>query len=150
MKKISFLILAVFVMVTCMSNVKSNSTREKTLEKNIQDIPIGYNNLFLRGEIVKKENFEDGDNSDCSDWILDREQLKNILQSMEKVDATEWYAACQNYPCWYEGVLLNKTSEYEIIINAASYIIISNEKETLHFVLDKKSKLFLIPCYTEG
>lgn len=125
---------------------------QKTIEVSDtkDEIDIGYQNLKLTGILERKidKNSKEAEllNSGCTSWEFKKSNLEGLLGTMRKVEPVEWNAVCYTFPCYYEGKVANEKKEYTIIINAASYVILTNEKETLHFILEKKSNLFLTPC----
>jgi len=155
-----FNLLFVIAIVGCNYQHSNNKTAYTTPDETetilvegeifaIQDMEIGYDNLKLISELEKKtKSVSDKEmtNTGCKDWIFDKENLKEILTYFKKVEAVEWNAICYNYPCYYEGKVSNGEKEYTIIINAASYIQLVNEEESLYFVQTDESKIFLIPC----
>lgn len=116
----------------------------------LEGIPIGYQDLEIKAELIKgldeKLVLEELQKTGCESWEISLISLKNILKKMRKVEATEWYAVCYNYPCWYESKVSNDKVEYDFHVNAASYITLSNENETLHFILEEPSEIFLTAC----
>ncbi len=116
---------------------------------NQKDIYIGYQGLKLSGELEKGYNYNVEKNKVirlCESWTFNKKSLKEILRKMRKVDAYEWYTLCYDYPCWYSGIVLNSQNKYEISVYAGGYIILSNKNETLHFILEKESDLFIEVC----
>ncbi len=129
-----------------------NSTKENELIKNQhkKEILIGYKNFKLitsLNKIIKTRSEYDNELiEDCKNWILSESSLSNLLKKMRKVEGHQWYSMCYDYPCYYEGKVSNGKTEYEITISSASYIQLNNENETLIFVLEEESDLFLAAC----
>lgn len=152
MMNMLFIIIFSFFSIGCSnSGKKTNSLEvESPPVSQTQEIFIGYLDLKLNGTLKKEFKSESNNGNDiiveCERWTLGDTSISNILKGMRKVDATEWYALCYNYPCWYEGNVSNGNVKYQMTINAASYVTLSNDKETLHFILEKKSNLFIVAC----
>jgi hypothetical protein len=72
--------------------------------------------------------------------------VKDLLKNMEKVLSNDWYASCTIYPCWYEGNIGNGKEDYEVLINAGGYVILTNSSKTLHFINREKTNIFLQGC----
>ena len=141
--------LIIVLTITCLSSNKSKEEVVENKSKSItnQKVSIGYLNLVITDELIRRfKTRKDGNKMGCDDWELTTIDLKNILKNMTKVESTEWYAKCYNLPCWYETTVSNGKVKYEMVISAGSYISLSNKKETLLFIMDNKSKLFLEPC----
>lgn len=145
----------IFILALGCKNLQTNNLNsvEQTLsvkESTAFDVQIGYRNLYLTSPIEKKIDSQKTVNEDiwlnCKGWTLTSESIRNLLYDMRIVEATEWYALCYQYPVWYEGIVKNDHSEFRIIINAASFVILTNNDETLHFILERESKLFLAAC----
>ena len=72
--------------------------------------------------------------------------LEGVISNMRLVDATEWYARCYQYPCYYSGEVSNGTEAYSMVVSPGSYITLSNELESIHFIQENISELFINPC----
>lgn len=144
-----------FFLLGCAYSSKSNNDTSKNIkqEKYVIDqqdsTEIGYLDYKLIGTLKKvyqdqdryKEYFEK-----CTDWVFEDESIFNLLKKMRKVDATEAYARCYQYPCWYEGKVSNGSVDFEIVIYAGASVTLVNEDKTLHFIMEKKSDLFVDVC----
>ncbi|MEM6765109.1 MAG: hypothetical protein AAF655_09290 [Bacteroidota bacterium] len=123
------------------NQLKANGKRE---------IPIGYQDLRvispLERYIDQKAPQKVLEETGCLSWEPAPEDFHSLLESVQEVSPTEWYAKCYQYPCGYKGRVGNVLVEYEFMLNAASYLILSNEEETVHFILEEKSDLFLQSC----
>lgn len=143
---INIVVIGLMSFLTITSCVQENA---QTTVK-IEEIPIGYKNLKLAGQLTKHiktgTNLRDLEESGCVDWKFHRSSAKDILASMKLADAENLYAKCYFLPCWFEGTVKNEELEYRLIIGATSHITLDNEKETLHFILESNSNLFLLPC----
>ena len=157
------IILMVFFTNSCNSNIEQLEKPKSDSEQQVviasvsrdsivtgEDIYIGYLDFKLIGDISKKVEKESSQaelkSIGCSTWVLKKEDLKDILLKMRRVDAVEWNAICYTFPCWYTGKVSNGEKEFVITINSASHIILSNNNESIYFVNDKKNNLFLCPC----
>ena len=133
----------------CSNSYSIKGTSKKIMEYQ-PNISIGYLDLKLMEPLVKEMNVDFNADSvaiqECQNWLLTDESVSNIITGMRKVDANEWYSLCYNYPCWYSAKVSNGKDEYQMNINAASYLTLKNDKETLIFILEKKSELFAIAC----
>jgi hypothetical protein len=133
------------------NHATKNAHLKNAVEKsgNEKEIPIGYKTLKLIGGLKRACKYEEASNELAkivTKWAFSDSLAHNLLQKMRKVESNEWYASCTIYPCWYEGVVKDQDTQYEIIINAGGYVILTNESETLHFVLIEKSDLFIGIC----
>lgn len=149
------LIIVLITLIGCSNKMQSSDiTNEKpiTSARLLQDsasINIGFDFKLVGSikKVGKSSKQEEGNtNVGCKTWILEKESLHDILVEMEKVEANEWYTLCYQYSCWYEGVVIKDNQEYSISISPGSYIIISREDETIHFILGEPSGLFLSAC----
>ncbi|QTY26826.1 hypothetical protein [Flavobacterium sp. CS20] len=105
------------------SNNNANKNTEQKREISVQQdsTEIGYLDYKLIGTLKKvnqdqeryKEYFEK-----CTDWDFNEKSIFNLLKKMRKVEATEAYARCYQYSCWYEGKVSNEDADYEIAIYA--------------------------------
>ncbi len=131
------------IFLTCESFGQDTSSPPSSFPK-----PLGLGGLMLFGPIEKKmrETELPGDRILCENWKLSEHEISKLLQSMELVTPEDWYSSCYMYPCYYKGTLTDGNSEYKMIINAASHIMISNEKETFRYINRKKSDHFIVPC----
>lgn len=138
------------VITSCGSRQNENLQYLKSQETENEGIPLGYLGLKINKEL--RRGFKQGADPEefseigCDSWELPLSSMRNILRDMRRVEGEEWYALCYNYPCWYKGRASNGKLEYDFYVNAASYIILSNEDETLHFILEKPSEIFLTAC----
>ena len=138
--KILILVLALAGCTISSSNQAMNEQSQKIIDTDIE-IPIGYQGLYLTANLNRE-----GDDKDCNDWTFAENSLKNLLKELEKVSITEAYSRCYQYKCAYYGKVASPKKAYEIAIHAGGYIILSNEKETLHFIMTKESDLFVSVC----
>lgn len=153
MKKKVMLMNILFSIYIALLSFGCSSSAEKKSESEYQqakEISVGYDNLKLIGELEKACKSESNVNkdlfADASKWSFSVESASNLIKRMRKVEANEWYALCTLYPCWYEGKVSNGEIEYEILINAGGYVTLTNKDETLHFIFEKKSNLFIAAC----
>src|SRR5690554_323580 len=145
---IYFLLMLNFF-INCVNSQENTNEVKLNMPDQEQHIEIGYLDFKLVGQLIKankdkeqyKSNFER-----CANWTFKSESALNILKKMRKVEATEAYAKCYQYPCWYEGKVSNGKVDYEITIYAGAYITLSNENEILHFIMEKKLDLFVDAC----
>lgn len=146
---IFFLLILNFSFTNCINTYKDTNEVKTYFPDQEQQIEIGYLDFKLVGSLIKvnkdkeryKSHFEQ-----CTNWTFKSESALNILKKMRKVEATEAYANCYQYPCWYEGKVSNGEVDFEITIYAGAYITLSNESEILHFIMEKKSDLFVDAC----
>ena len=119
---------------------------DATLKAERQD--IGFKNLVLVGDLRKETR--EGDSTyvgeQCKQWTFDKRDLSGLLKKMKKVNSSEWYTLCYNFPCWYTGTVQNAHEKFKIEINSGSYIILSNRNTTYHFIMLEKNPLFLESC----
>ena len=138
--KILILVFFIAGCTTSSSNQAMNDQSQSTI-KSDKGIPIGYHNLYLK-ESLKREVKD----NNCAEWFFPESTLRNLLKSFEEVSGMESYQRCYQYKCWYTGKVSNQKEDYEITVHAGGYIILSNEKETLHFIMTKESDLFVSVC----
>jgi hypothetical protein len=140
------LILALIACSSKQTEIVQNSSKDEKAAP--VEVRLGYNNLKLVGHITKnvQATYEERERVGCNDWNLEEKDLENILENMRQVESVEWNYLCYNYPCYYIGKAQNNESEYEIEINAASYIILRNGNEVLYFISENLLKYFLISC----
>ena len=131
----------------CTSENHSNEVIDENISQ-VKEITLGYNNLKFISELKKAcKPYSDNDLfENANNWSFSIESVSNLLKHMRKVESNEWYALCTIYPCWYEGKVANEKVNYEILINAGGFVILTNEDETLHFILEDKSSLFIAVC----
>jgi len=124
-------------------------TKDCTQKK---DVLIGYENLKLISPLTRVNRIDEEPEhqrkffTECYDWSFKEEYAYKILENMRQVEGSYAYHICQYYPCWYTGKVSNGIVEFEITIYAHSSITLSNEKETLFFILEEESDLFIVPC----
>ena len=127
-------------------NIEDNILRKE------ENISIGYKDFILISPLTKvnriKEEREERQIffTECNDWHLDKVSANNIIQGMEKVEGSLAWRLCYYYPCWYNGTVSNGKKSYEITIYAHSAVTLTNDEETLFFILKEKSDLFIVPC----
>jgi hypothetical protein len=82
----------------------------------------------------------------CSEWDYAPERFAADLGSMRRVDAQEWYRACYQYACSYQGEveLQGRTSRAEV--SAGGWISLTHGGQTQYFVSDHKRPGFLAGC----
>lgn len=137
---------------SCLSHSQDKFKNKQNQNSNMDSsiIEIGYKDLMLIGGIEKK--YQSGLTEDkinqcgCNNWELLNVDIEGILDKMKIVKQDIWASLCYYYPCYYTGTVKNDSSSYEITINAASSIILSNEHDTIYFIEEDKNKNFLIPC----
>lgn len=148
LNKFSILLLSAVGLLGCFSS--SPTVDLSQANENLAGIPIGYQDLRLKGELSKayrsQESLETLTDMGCDAWTLNDSSLLNILSNMEPVSSEALYALCDQYPCWYQGTVSKGKAEYEIRINAASYIILRQQEEELYFVLKTHEDSFLQAC----
>ena len=145
-------------MLGCTYNAKSSNNTNKNTEQKKEIVvqvvqqdstEIGYLDYKLIGTLKKvnqdQERYEEYFEK-CTDWVFKEKSIFNLLKKMRKVEATEAYARCYQYPCWYEGKVSNGDADYEIAIYAGAFVTLSNNDETLHFIMEEKSDLFVDFC----
>lgn len=146
----SFIILGVFIGIcNCSSrNLGSESQKYQEQPNKAIEIDLGYKNLKLKGPLKRETygNEVEREEIGCFEWTLEERDLRNILKRMNKVEPVEWNSLCYSYPCFYKGRVGNDRYEYEIEVNAASYIILKSADETLYFISENFLKNFLVPC----
>lgn len=144
------LIYIAFSSLGCSSSIENHSNEVIKNNSQVNEIMIGYDDLKLNGELKKACKAESSSDKDlfeeANKWTFTAESTFNLIKEMRKVEANEWYALCTLYPCWYEGIVSNGKTKYEILINAGGYVTLTNKDETLHFILEKKSNLFVAVC----
>jgi len=84
--------------------------------------------------------------SGCESWEFKESSLQGLLKKMKKVEPVEWNSLCYDFPCYYEGKVKNEEREYTITINAASFVKLYNDDETIIFIETEATSLFLTPC----
>ncbi len=141
----------------CVISLSCESANRKTNDNDTliikKDIYIGYLDFKLIGNLtrINKIDMEPEHQRkhflECNKWFFDEESAHNLLSSMKEVDGTYAYHICQYFPCWYVGKVSNDTIVYEITIYAHSAITLSNKNETLFFIMEEESELFIAPCY---
>lgn len=112
----------------------------------VEPVHIGYDSLRLVSCLVNTYGSDISKIDTCISWDFPDSAAQDLLAKMEKVNSTEWYATCYQFPCYYTGKVSNGKSKYDISIHSGSYVILNNEKETLHFILREESPIFLGPC----
>lgn len=136
----------VFIILSC----KSESTgRNEVVQE--RPIYIGYMDYYISGGLEKKYMNDGTTNTElaeigCNDWVLNEDQLIDILKKFKLVGSEEWNQSCYTYPCYYKGVVKNEGGEYTMIINSASYVNLYSKQESLYFILEDKNSDFLTPC----
>ncbi len=113
-------------------------------------VDIGYEDLHLISPLERRcrEDSTEAElkNTGCETWSFTEKDLKGMLKTMKKVEPVEWNAVCYNYPCFYIGKVANEKKEYNITINAASFVELASDDEVLYFILQQESENFLTPC----
>ena len=147
-----FIIQIVFIslfFISCKENKKPKDTFTSIEQEN-----KNYN-LKVLGELKKKylESYSNEDYiaSGCSEWEITKNQVEKVFLKMEKHNNNEipYIKICYFLPChYYEGEVLYNNKKYHIKISAASYIILTNEKEEepIVFILKEENDNFLIAC----
>lgn len=129
----------------------ATNIEDKRLRKE-EKIYIGHKDFLLISPITKENRIKDEREerqkffTECNDWHLEKESVTNIIEAMERVEGALAWKLCYYYPCWYTGTVSNTKESYEITIYAHSAVTLSNDEETLFFILKEKSELFLVPC----
>lgn len=145
---ISFTIYAIF----CFS---CKQKKDATTHNGITIKDKESNKIKILGELEKRfptsYNQADYDSSGCFDWTITKNQVEKVFSDMKLHDNSiiSYLKICYYLPChYYVGEAMYKGEKYSIKINAASYIVLSNEskKNPLFFILEKDSKYFLMAC----
>ena len=106
---------------------------------------IGYQELYVvaeQGKTITKHGVEA-----CQHWSLATTDLAGVLEAMEHVSGTVWYSRCYQLGCYYSFTVANAAgARYQMDVYAGSYVILSNDDETLHFIDKEPNRLFLEAC----
>lgn len=151
---IGLILTFIVLTLSCKNNQTDNNNtkdtiaifdKEPTIIQDSSNIYIGYKDLKLLNNLKKeiKGTLED---SLCNAWSFEKSALKGILKTMKKVSGQEAYKLCYQYPCWYKGIVSNDILEYRITIYGGGYITLYNKAETLHFITENESNLFITIC----
>lgn len=153
MKK--FIVLFFLISITNQSCIFTRKDGSVSKDSYQQGVLIGYENFRLIGSLVKEEEIDKepeekrGLYNECFDWTFEESSVFNILSKMKQVDASYAYHVCQYFPCWYKGIVSNGSSDYGITIYAHGAITLEKEEETIFFIMEQESDLFIVPCSNE-
>ena len=134
----------------CVDSGRPKSGNKESILEN--GILIGYADFKLIGALSKENNIDKIPESkrelfaDCRNWTFKEASIKNLLNEMKQVDPSYAYQLCEFYPCWYTGKVTNGKVLYEITIYAHSAVTLTNKKESLFFIMERESDLFITPC----
>lgn len=142
--------VVMFLLSSCMNGQVKDELVKSSAKSDSSEIFLGYEDFKLVGSLKKEYSSNSTtielDSLGCDKWMLKKDDLKGILVNMVKADPVEWNAYCYTYPCSYKGSAANKGVKYDLYINAASYISLTNGKEKLYFIAGYKISQFLISC----
>jgi hypothetical protein len=106
---------------------------------------LSNNKLVFLSPLIKNID-KNTDTFDCQKWTLTQQDVIYMITKMEKVESEEQYALCYTLPCSYSATVKYKGEQYEMIVNAGSYITLFNSKIQLYFIFKDNTKYFLMPC----
>lgn len=150
MSRIILITLITVSLLGCVDTGRPKSGNKESILEN--GILIGYADFKLIGTLSKENNIDKIPESkrelfaDCLSWTFKEASIENLLNKMKKVDPSYAYQLCESYPCWYTGKVTNGKVYYEITIYAHSAVTLTNEKESLFFIMEGESDLFISPC----
>ncbi|MEQ8476141.1 hypothetical protein [Fulvivirga sp.] len=93
----------------------------------------------------------DPDTAKCSNWILSKESIKQIIQSSRLINGHEWHYIFSHLPCAAKGQLKQNELTYDFSINSGSWMTIGNSDTTimLGYFDSELAGLFLDDHWTE-
>ena len=110
--------------------------------KNNDKVHLGKNFYLISNTLSK-----DVDNSiQCNKWIISEDDLSGILKKFKEVSSEEFFAKCYHTNCFYKSKAKNYSDTFDLYINSASYIVLSNDHITYYFISEVESELFIMPC----
>lgn len=81
----------------------------------------------------------------CTNWLLDKNNIKTILTNSEAIDGHEWHYFFLDLPCYYSGEVMvdNEKASYSIYAGAVSYLKFSDTIIRLGYKKDDFKKYFI-------
>lgn len=133
-----------------------NNSTDTILLKPIAKQKTALFDLNKGFEILELEKSNDYPSSDkdttaCINWILDKLEIKRIIQESKPISGPEWHHLFGHYPCRIHGKLLQGSTEFEYSINSGAWFTVSLPDTTLMFGSFRKenNKYFLDSTWTE-
>ncbi|XWN37317.1 MAG: hypothetical protein ROO71_00045 [Balneola sp.] len=145
----NIVILFFLILLGCNLKTKPNNSINAILSTNKQitqdSTKIGYLDYKLLGNLTKINQKKESEKN-VNQWVFKKSSVYNLLSRMKKVEANEAYTKCYQHNSWYEGIVSNGNDTLEMAINSGGYIVLSNKKKTIHFIMEKESSLFTDIC----